>query len=140
MKTLSLFAFGFFSVLGLSALQAQTAEPRRPADESTEAPTFGPYVAISINSNIVRDVKVDKEENVFLQLYPAHKDKELIVKISNERFASYRNWWHGKRELVSPANAGKQEYGWTDRVQSKAKYIEYWMDGDVFLHLRRVDF
>ena len=100
---------------------------------------FGPYVAITLNSQIVRDVKVDKEQNIFLQLNPSHKDKELVVKISNERFAGYRKWWHGKLELVSPANAGKEPMGWTDRVQSKAKYIEYWMDGDVFLHLKRVD-
>ncbi len=93
----------------------------------------------SDQSGVVRDVKVDKELNVYLQLYPAHKDKELVVKISNERFSSYREWVHGGLELVSPANAGKTPYGWTDWVQSKARYIEYWMDGEIFLHLKRTD-
>ncbi len=119
------------------------AEPRRP-DQAAEAqrneiPVFGLYEAIAINRQVVRDVKVDKELNVYLQLFPAHKDKELVVKISNERFSSYREWVHGGFELVSPANAGKTSYGWTDWVQSKAKYIEYWMDGEIFLHLKRAD-
>ena len=102
-------------------------------------PVFGPYQAIAINRNIVNDVKVDEEMNVHLQLFPAHKDKQLVVKISNERFSSYREWVHGGHELVSPANAGKPSYGGTDWVQTEARYIEYWMDGDVFLHLKRRD-
>jgi len=124
----------------------QRSEPLRPqgvtgnAEQTQEPmPVFGPYQAIAINRGVVRDVKVDKEMNVYLQLYPEHKDKELVVKISNERFAGYRNWFHGGKELVSPANAGKTPYGWTDWVQSKAKYIEYWMDGTIFLHLKRTD-
>jgi len=82
---------------------------------------------------------VDKELNVFLQLYPKYKDKEIVVKISNQKFAGYRAWWHGGLELVSPAHAGKQPFGWTDRVQTQSTYIEYWMDGEIFLHLKRID-
>lgn len=119
------------------------SEPRRPGErkeeQRNEMPVFGPYEAIAINREVVRDVKVDKELNIYLQLFPAHKDKELVVKISNERFSSYREWVHGGFELVSPPNAGKTPYGWTDWVQSKAKYIEYWMDGEIFLHLKRSD-
>lgn len=119
------------------------SEPRRPSkgkeEQRNEMPVFEPYEAIAINREVVRDVKVDKELNIYLQLFPAHKDKELVVKISNERFSGYREWVHGGLELVSPANAGKTPYGWTDWVQSKAKYIEYWMDGEIFLHLKRAD-
>ena len=119
------------------------SEPRRPSErkeeQRNEMPVFGPYEAIAINREVVRDVKVDKELNIYLQLFPAHKDKELVVKISNERFSSYREWVHGGLELVSPPNAGKTPYGWTDWVQAKAKYIEYWMDGEIFLHLKRAD-
>ena len=129
----------------LSCHGQERSEPQRPQavsenSEPREAlPIFGPYQAIAINRGVVRDVKVDKEMNIYLQLFPAHKDKELVVKISDKRFAGYRNWFHGGSELVSPANAGKTPYGWTDWVQSKAKYIEYWMDGTIFLHLERTD-
>lgn len=100
---------------------------------------FGPYLAVAMNRSVVKDVKVDKEGNVFLQLMPQHRKKELVVKISNEYFDSYRSWWNGQLELVSPANAGRAEYAWTDRVQTESNYVEYWMDGEVFLHLKRRD-
>ena len=137
MKTLKfVFLAGILASLFVSLASGQGDNA---ADSEPSAPTFGPYAALAMNEKIVRDVKVDKETNVYLQLFPAHKDKEIIVKISNERFASYRKWWNGEFELVSPANSGKPEYGWSDWVNTKAKYIEYWMDGDVFLHLMRID-
>lgn len=110
-------------------------------DDATEseAKRFGPYEVVSINKAVVNDVKVESDGNVFLQLLPDHKDKELVVKISNEYFAGYRQWWHGKYDLVSPANQGKAPYGWTDRVNTGARYVEYWMDGDVILHLKRAN-
>ncbi len=130
-STLSLFVAFLCNAFGFSVL-AQETTAERPA-------RFGVYEAVTIKRAVVHDVKTDKEGNVFLQLMSVHKDKELVVKISNEYFSSYRTWWHGEIELVSPANAGKQPYEWTDRVQTQANYIEYWMDGEVFLHLRRLD-
>lgn len=146
MKPLSLsIALAAAWVAGFSSYGQNRSESLRPQGSSEKGIVhesklfYGPYQAIAINRGIVRDVKVDKEMNVFLQLFPEHKDKELVVKISNERFAGYRNWVHGSLELVSPANAGKTPYGWTDRLQAKAKYIEYWMEGSIFLHLKRTD-
>lgn len=133
----------FLCISGTAIFGQPVSEPRRSIDQKEvqreEMPMFGPYEAIAINREVVRDVKVDNELNIYLQLFPAHKDKELIVKISNERFSGYREWVHGGLVLVSPANAGKTPYGWTDWVQAKAKYIEYWMDGEIFLHLKRAD-
>lgn len=107
--------------------------------ENGVAEEFGPFQALTFNKAILRDVKyVAEEGTVYLQLFPEHKDKELIVKLSNDYFASYRLWTHGGYELVSPANQGKPPYAWTDFVETSANYIEYWMDGEVFLHLKRV--
>jgi len=127
-------------LLGISA-SAQVSDPTRPgsAQEEKKKRVFGPYEALSFNDAVLRDVKVEADGNIFLQLRPDHKDKELVVKISNSKFADYRAWWHGGLELVSPANAGKLPLGWTDRVQTKSRYIEYWMDGQVFLHLMLTD-
>lgn len=100
------------------------------------AKSFGPYDVVSINESVVRDVKVDKERNIFLKLNPEFKNREIVVKISNQLFENYRQWWHGELELVSPANNGKVDNGWTDRVQTQSNFIEYWMDGDIFLHLK----
>ena len=132
-------------VVGSITYGQNRSEPLRPraATGDTVAresmPVYGAYQAIAVNRDIIRDVRVDNMSNIFLQLDPEHKNKELVVKISSERFAEYRNWVHGGLELVSPANAGKTPLGWTDRVQTKAKYIEYWMDGSIFLHLKRMD-
>ncbi|MDQ8205343.1 hypothetical protein [Pelagicoccus sp. SDUM812003] len=117
------------AVFAQGGADASDAQPRR----------FGPYEALTFNERILRDVKVTEDGNVYLQLLPEYKEKELIVKISNEYFAGYRKWWHGEYDLVSPANQGKTPYGWTDHVNTAGNYIEYWMDGDVFLHLKRVD-
>ena len=104
-----------------------------------ETPVFGPYQAIAINRDVVERREGRRGTECSFATFPAHKDKQLVVKISDERFSSYREWFHGGYELLSPANAGKPSYGWTDWVQTKAKYIEYWMDGEVFLHLKRRD-
>lgn len=110
------------------------------AEQGVSQKQYGPFEALTFNASILRDVKyVAEENNVYLQLLPDHKEKEITVKLSNGYFASYREWAHGGYELVSPANQGKTPYGWTDFVNTSASYIEYWMDGEVFLHLKRVN-
>lgn len=120
--------FAAASLLCFSSLNA--------VEDAHTAESFGPYDAITMNKSVVSDVKVDKEGNIFLLLNPKLKDNEIVVKISNEKFAGYRHWWHGEYELISPANNGKVANTWTDRVQTQSNYIEYWMNGDIFLHLK----
>ena len=98
--------------LSASLWGQQLSEPSQPDSSRSssavrsEIPFFGPYQAIAINHLVVNDAKVDEELNVHLQLFPAHKDKQLIVKIFNERFSSHWDWVQGGRELILPANAG----------------------------------
>ena len=100
---------------------------------------FGVYRALIMNRAIVTDVKVDDELNTYIKLNPDYRMKEIRVKISNSDKGAYREWHSGGFELVSPANAGRPPYGWTDWIQVRAKYVEYWMDGELFLHLMRTD-
>lgn len=100
---------------------------------------FGPYEALAINSDVIRGVKVDEDMKIWLLLNPAYREREIIVKISNEESANYRAWDHGGFELVSPADQGKQANQWTDWIQVKAPYIEYWMSGQLVLHLKKVE-
>lgn len=100
---------------------------------------FGPYEALEINSDVIRGVKVDDGNAIWLLLNPSYKEKELIVKLSNEKGAGYRKWENGTYELISPANQGKQANEWTDWVRTKANFIEYWMDDVLILHLKKVD-
>jgi hypothetical protein len=100
---------------------------------------FGPYEALLINSDVIRGVKVEESGEIWLLLNPDYRERELVVKISNEEGASYREWHHGGYELVSPPDQGKQANQWTDWIKVNAPYIEYWMSGQLVLHLKKVE-
>ena len=100
---------------------------------------FGPYEALTINQDVIRGVKVDDAGKIWLLLNPAYKERELILKISNQEGSSYRKWENGEHDLVSPANQGKQANQWTDWIRTQSSYIEYWMDGQKVLHLKKAD-
>jgi len=116
-------------LLGLVLLPAQSVGEVR----------FGPYEALTINSDVIRGVKVEESGKIWILLNPAYRERELIVKISNADKASYREWHHGGFELVSPADQGKQANHWTDWIEVNAPYIEYWMSDQLILHLHKVE-
>lgn len=100
-------------------------------------PVFGPFEAIVINSDVVRGVKVDENDKIWLLLNPRYKENEIRLKISNSEGADYRKWYTGEFELVSPANQGKAANEWTDWIRTQSMFIEYWMEGQLILHLKR---
>ena len=75
--------------------------------EAKEQETYGPYTALERNSEIVKDVKVSETGRIYLLLNPTHKEKEIVLKNSQQFKAGYRNWYNGEKELVSAANQGK---------------------------------
>lgn len=119
------------SVLLLLGILGSTAEAGGPV-------YFGPYEALTINSEVIRGVKVDDAGRIWLLLNPAHRSRKIVVKISNEEGGSYRQWFNGTEELVSPANQGKQPNQWTDWIETEAPFIEYWMDGKKVLYLKKI--
>ena len=100
---------------------------------------FGPYEALAINSDVIRGVKVEENGEVWILLNPDYRERELRVKISSEKGSGYRKWHHGTFELISPAGQSKQANAWTDWVLTQSPYIEYWMDGELILHLKKVE-
>jgi hypothetical protein len=104
-----------------------------------ENPRFGPYEAVEINPDVIRGVKVDDENRIWLLLNPKYKEKELVLRISNRKGAGYRDFENGEKELISPANQGKRAHAWTDWLRTEATYVEYWMDGRMILHLKKVE-
>ena len=112
--------------------------------QTEKKPRFGPYEALVFNKSVLKNVVIKPpEDTIYLHLEPAHKDKEIQIKISTQPFSNYRKWFEGQntREngfvLVSPANAGKGANELSDWLRTSAPYIEYWMDGELFLHLKR---
>ena len=106
------------------------------AAEEKKAPVFGPYEAILLDKEFVKDVRVDGKD-VFIMLQPAHRNDQLTMKISMQKGAGYRNWFTGKEVLVAQENSGRAANTWTDRIQTSANYIEYYSGDKLFLHLKR---
>ena len=94
----------------------------------------GPFSVISQNESIVSDVRTDAE-NVWIKLVPAYADATITVRISNQNGDDYRMWFHDQLDLVSTGSRGRN--AWSDRVQTQANYIEYWLNDELVLHLKR---
>ncbi|MEM9157627.1 MAG: hypothetical protein AAGB46_01155 [Verrucomicrobiota bacterium] len=123
----SLFATVLISLLAKNIAAADQAE------------IFGPYTALLRNADIIKDVKVEENGRIYLLLDPASKEKEIILKNSMAPKSGYRKWFNGEFELISPANQGKQPNAYTDFVTTSANYVEYYMDGELILHLGKTE-
>lgn len=106
---------------------------------AADSEIFGPYTALVRNDDVVKNVKVNENGRIYLLLNSDHKDKEIILKNSNYNKSGYRNWFNGEQELVSPANQGKAPNEYTDWVDTTANYIEYYMEGQLILHLAKTE-
>ena len=101
-------------------------------------PVFGSYEAIVYDHDILQGVQVDGEGNVFIMFQPDKTDTQLVLRISMMKGAQYRDWYIGGTDFVSQANTGRAANVWTDRVQTVSNYIEYWADGKLFLHFKKI--
>ena len=86
------------------------------------------------DESIVTAVKTEGD-NIWIKLGKDHLSDVITVKISNQNQDSYRTWFNGSTDLVSPGSRGSG--GWSDRVQTKASFIEYWLADKLVLHLER---
>ena len=121
------------------AFQFATAvEEEDPFDPDAVYPDYGPYYTILIDNDVILDVSVTRKKEIFLQLDPEFKEEEIVVKISNYLKFEYLKWPDGEDQLVFPANQDKIEYEYTDKHKTDANYIEYYMDGELILHLTKV--
>lgn len=130
---LRLFFVIFLATAAFSEISAKDPQGVRPH------PKFGPYEAIVIDPDVVKGVRVDDERRIHLLLAPETAEKELHLRISTGRGAGYRKWFTGEEVFVAPPNPDRQRGEWTDWIRTESNYIEYWMDGKLFLHLRRID-
>lgn len=115
--------------LGWGAVSAAAGEP-------TKERVFGAWEAIAFDGAVVQNVRVSGDD-IFIMLQPDHKDDQLTMKISMQKGAPYRKWFTGDEVLVAQENSGRAANTWTDRIQTSAKYIEYYAGGKLFLHLKR---
>ena len=131
-------SFNLRTILLATFILFSTGAIARAADLA-DSEIFGPYTALVRDGDIVKSVKVNENGRIYLLLNSDHKDKEIILKNSNYNKLGYRNWFNGELELVSPANQGKTPNEYTDWVDTTANYIEYYMEGQLILHLAKTE-
>ncbi|MFA6959500.1 MAG: hypothetical protein WC205_01980 [Opitutaceae bacterium] len=129
-----------FVIAGLLAsapfLSAETvAKPSATAS----AQKFGPYEVLTFDKAVLFDVKVDEKGDIYLMLQPDQVAAQITIKISMQKGAAYRKWFNGEESWVAQQNSTGRTAGvWSDRVQTSATYIEYWVGGKCFLHLKKM--
>ena len=116
-----------FAFLLSAAVQAQEGTP------------FGPFTALKMDQRVVEGVVVDGDD-LYVKVAQGFWGASFTVKISNQNGADYRKWSGDQTERVvkvyqSP-KANKQ--GHTYRINTSAKYIEFYTEGNLVLHLERM--
>jgi hypothetical protein len=98
----------------------------------------GTFSAIKMDQDVVDHVLTEGND-IYVKVQPDYWDAEFMVKISNENMASYRQWlsgsWEYPTQVYRSNQKGKQ--GYTYRINTGAKYVEYWTGGKMVLHLMR---
>lgn len=98
----------------------------------------GPYEVLMIDMDFLQDVTYMRDR-IYLKRQVNHRAEAITLRASFLKGESYRKWYNGEFDLVSPANAGHQANAWTDWVETTAPYVEYWVGDKKVLHLKRVD-
>ncbi len=98
----------------------------------------GTFSAIKMDQDVVDHVLTEGND-IYVKVQPDYWDAEFIVKISNENMASYRQWLNGSSEYPTQVYRSNQKgkQGYTYRINTGAKYVEYWTGGKMVLHLMR---
>ena len=103
------------------------------------AQTFGDFSAIKMDKDVVEDV-FTQGNDIYLKINKAYWGATFKVKISNDNMSGYRQWSSGDEEMAVKVYQSQRQnrQGYTYRVNTAAKYVEYWMDGKLVLHLERI--
>ena len=101
-------------------------------------PQYGEFTAIRIDWEIVKDV-IAEGNDIYVKLDPRFQNEEIIVKISNDLLAGYRTWAEGEVEKIVKIyhSNRRNKLGYTYRIHTSAKFVEYWIKEDLILHLER---
>ena len=108
--------------------------------EAQDKPTYGPYAALKVDSQVVADVRVEGD-NLYVKVQPGSWNDSFTVKIADGNMADYRQWYDGASEkavkVYQSQNSDKQ--GYTYRISTTAKFVEYYLGGKLVLQLERVN-
>jgi hypothetical protein len=102
------------------------------------AQQYGPFTALIVDKQVVEDVSAEGND-IYVKIGNQFQNATFSVKISNENKSDYRTWLNGQDEMQVKVYQSQKEnrQGYTYRINTTAKYVEYWMDGKLVLHLER---
>lgn len=103
-----------------------------------QAQQYGPFTALSVDKQVVEDVFAQGDD-IYVKIDNQFQNATFSVKISDENKSHYRTWLNGQDEMQVKVyqSQNKNREGYTYRINTTAKYVEYWMDGKLVLHLER---
>jgi len=101
--------------------------------------TYGPYKALTTDKDVVVDVLVEGSD-LYVKVNQNHWGSEFIVKGSTMDKEIYTTWANGTQEMPVKVyqSQSKNKQGYTYRINTGAKFVEYWTGGKLVLHLEKV--
>jgi hypothetical protein len=102
--------------------------------------TYGPYKVLSMDKAVVEDVLVEGND-LYVKVNPSYWGSEFIVKGSEKNNEIYTAWANGTNEMPVKVyqSQAKNKQGYTYRINTGARFVEYWTGGKLVLHLEKVE-
>jgi hypothetical protein len=110
-----------------------------PLTAGAQSITYGPYSALSIDRSVVEDALVDGKD-LYVKVNEGYWNSEFIVKASAKNGEAFSRWENGTAELPIKVyrSIAKQKQGYTYRISTSGRFVEYWTGGKLVLHLEKV--
>ncbi len=108
--------------------------------QAQDSTIYWPFTVLSVNEAIVEDVAIEGDD-IYVKLKEDHWDIDVTVKLSNEYMEGYRSWLNGDMEMPIKVYRSdvRNKQGYTYRINTSAKFVEYWANGELILHLERLE-
>ena len=107
--------------------------------QAQEGTKYGTFSAVKMDEDVVEHVLTEGND-IYVKVHTDYWDADFVVKISNENMASYRSWLNGEMEYPIKVYRSQQKnkQGYTYRINTAARFVEYWTGDRLVLHLERI--
>jgi hypothetical protein len=105
------------------------------AQEETQ---YGDFSALTMDEEVVSHV-FSEGNDIYVKIHKDYWDADFIVRLSNANRMDYRTWLNGESDRVVRVYRSQQtdKQGYTYRINTSARFVEYWMGERLVLHLER---
>ena len=106
--------------------------------QAQEQIQFGDFSALQMDKEVVDHV-FSEGNDIYVKITEDYWDASFTVRISNANRTDYRTWLDGalNRQVNVYRSNQKGKQGYTYRINTRAKFVEYWVADRLVLHLER---